>query len=697
MTTLLGLYRPLASAVAVTALLGSSLCAQSEPPPATDGSGEPQPSEAVRIDDEIVVTATRGARELADLPVSVTVVGRDQIRAAAATTTDDLLRTIPGIQLPPGDSTVNHPLSNFVSMRGLSGARALVLLDGQPMNDAFFGFVPFDEAPLGEIDRVEVVRGGSSSLYGSYALGGVIQLLTRPIETRRLDLRLEGGTQATRRGGLFAAERRGTLGLSLSADAFDTDGYQTLAAADRGAIDVASRTESTNLKLKLEQSIGETFSWHLRADRFDQEGIAGTRLSRNAREATGASAGANWQLAADGELALRLFARRQQFDSDNVDVPFFGGRSSEFVSNAHRTPGRDFGGSAVWNRGGSGRLRTLTAGVDLRRITGEDRSRNAVFPGVFDALEVGSGEQRSAGAFVQGSLVLGPRAELLLSARYDAWRNLDGRRELTPAAGAPDVERFADRSADEINPRLAVRFQAAPGLGLRAAAYRAFRAPNLDELYRTSSLSGSALVANPRLDPEILVGAEVGFDWAQGPLRAQVSAFRNEVEDRISFVATAFFPVFVLEVQNVGKARSDGIEAMVAADLGAGLSLDLGYAHTDSKIVENVVQPALVGKKVAGVPEEAASLGLTWRQAAGGTVALRGRHVGARFADSFNTEQLEAHEVFDLSASWPLGRRIEIFGVGQNLLDEEYAVSTFGGRILGAPRRVFGGLRVSFE
>lgn len=646
---------------------------------------------ATEVREEITVTATRSERPIEEVPVSVTVVDRQEIEAAPALTTDDLLRTVAGVNMPLASSTVIHPLSSFVSMRGLGGARALVLLDGEPMNDAFFGFTAWDGAPLDSLERVEVVRGGSSSLFGSYALGGAINLLTRPITGRQLSARALYGSNETSQASVYGSQMlRDDTGVSLHANRYDTDGYLTLEPAARGPIDVPSRSEVMDLQVRAEGQATSTVSWFARGGLLDQEGIAGTRLSRHTREGWDLSAGGRSWLGAAGQVDARLFFRDREMRTDNVEVPFFGGRSSEYVSNTHVTPSRDAGLSAVWTGGPAGpRVRSLVAGLDLRRIDGEDRARNFDSAGRLVLAQTSGGQQDAAGLFAEASLSPSSRVEVLLGARLDHWRNVDGQEVRRPGG----LSRFPDKTATEVNPRLAVRWQAAPGFALRGSAYRSFRAPNLDELYRSSSLSGSELIADPLLDPEILTGAEAGFDLTLGRLRGQVNAFRNDMRDRITFVATRFFPVFTLEVQNVGESRSEGVEAMLDFGLGDRWSAAATYTWTDSVIRDNPANRTLEGKRLPGVAEDTGSLSLRYAAPGGLTVAARGRYLGSRFVDAQNRTSLESHQVVDLFTSLPVGRGFELFAIAENLLDEEYAIGTFGGRTLGAPRQVFGGLR----
>ena len=145
---------------------------QSAPTPATGAGTE------LRLP-PVVVSATRLERTLADQPMSVTVVPKEQIQETPAQSLDDVLRTTVGINVPLIASYQIHPTGNSFSMRGLGGIRGLVMLDGVPINDPFFGYVQWNRVPMENIDRVEVVRGAAASVWGNYAMGGVVNIITR--------------------------------------------------------------------------------------------------------------------------------------------------------------------------------------------------------------------------------------------------------------------------------------------------------------------------------------------------------------------------------------------------------------------------------------------------------------------------------------------------------------------------------------
>src|SRR5574337_1412872 len=156
--------------------------------------------EAVRLE-PVVVSASRVEQRLRDVPANVTVITREDIAQSPARTVDDLLRQVPGFSLfRRSSSIVTHPTAQGVSLRGIgpSGvSRTLVLVDGVPLNDPFGGWVYWSKVPLESIERIEVTRGGGSGVYGNYALGGVINIVTRRPEARAAQAKIDVGTRDT--------------------------------------------------------------------------------------------------------------------------------------------------------------------------------------------------------------------------------------------------------------------------------------------------------------------------------------------------------------------------------------------------------------------------------------------------------------------------------------------------------------------
>src|ERR1051326_7749403 len=230
--------------------------------------------------ENIVITATRAERSANEVPVSVTVVPEQQIENAPAQSVDDLLRTIPGINLPFGSTLVQHPTAEAISMRGLGGIRTLVLLDGVPLNHPFFGYVQWNSVPKENISRIEVVRGGGSSLFGSYALGGVIDIITRVPEENEAAFEGSYGSHDTYRvngrvARVFADKK---LRVGLNVNYLDTDGYITTVPEKRGRIDIATSTDSLNFQARADYRVDETLDAYVRTNFYDNDQNLGSPL-----------------------------------------------------------------------------------------------------------------------------------------------------------------------------------------------------------------------------------------------------------------------------------------------------------------------------------------------------------------------------------------------------------------------------------
>ena len=661
----------------------TSAYAQTQTQPSQTSSDAKKPVTA-----EIVVTATRGERHVEDLPVSVSIIHGDAITHAPALTSDDLLRTIPSLSIPLIKAEAQHPTANSVSMRGLGGQRALIMVDGVPLNDAFFGYIHFEKVPTEAIDRVEVVRGGSSSLFGSYALGGAVNMLTKPPAGTMVHVDTGYGSLNTSKLNVYAGTKiSDALSIGGSINGFKTDGYVKIAPEVRGPADIASSSSSINGALRADYTPVSTLHFFGRTNYFANEQKLETRLSSNDRHIFDLMAGGSWSASPKTTMNGTLFYGADHFSTTNTDFVEPSSRSGEYISNVHSTPTTDLGGSLQWNRAFGGKIRYITLGGDARQIRGEDRANLFDPAGVQTGTEIGGGRQRFVGLFGEVSLAPMDRLEVLASGRLDSWTNHGFER--TTATGE---QVFPDRSESQFDPRLSVRYELAQGTALRGAIYRAFRAPTLDNLYRRFTSSGFALLPNANLGPETLVGGELGYDFFRGNFHGQANLFRSDVSNLIGTRITSFFPVFTVESINVGKTRSEGVELIAEYDVTRSLNVNFGYTHANAVIVSNPEDPSQEGQPAGGVPKNRVNFDVTWHLGGGSVVGLRARYLSEQI-DEFSGGFLDAHTVIDASVSRPIVAGLELFALGENLFNAKYIANNFGGPQLGAPRQWFGGIR----
>jgi outer membrane receptor protein involved in Fe transport len=652
-------------------------------------------------DQTIVITATRSARSIADVPASVSIVDNAQIEGTPGKTLDDVLRREPSVDLPLASAYQVHPTALNVSMRGLGGIRALVLLDGVPLNDPFFGYIQWTQVPLETVDRAEIVRGAGATLWGNYAMGGVINILTRPIDRTELIAEAGGGSYGTFRADGHAAYAGNGFGIGLDAGINHTDGYMQPIPEDRGPINVATSFTAHTVALSGNVDVTPTLSARARVSYFDNDQTLLTRLQKNRQRTWRYTGTLTQQLGQKGSVGLTLFHNNSRFVTFNTGTPEGADpRFVEFVENVHRTPEKDLGASIVWRQGFSGVLRELSAGLDYHGIGGTDTADIFDQNGTQVRTDIGSGRQRLVGGYVQADLRPTERFDALLSVRYQDFFNYKGV-DRTPGGLGANVP---NRHDTDVDPRLSLRYDLGGGFAFRAAAYRAFRAPTLDNLYRAFAIPGGIFFGNSMLKPETLEGAEAGVDFNRGPIRFQATAFANRIKHLItsrnladSELPPGFF--FGSRLINAGRARSRGVEAELDWQLSRSLTGMLAYTHADSIVTDNPEDPLSVGLQQAGVPKNRFSAGVDWTGPRGIRISPRVRYVSHTNGDADGFLRTDPHVVFDLAASAPIVKQVEAFVQIENLFDRRYVGTNdgFSPPLLGTPFTAFAGLRVKLQ
>ena len=388
--------------------------------------------------------------------------------------------------------------------------------------------------PLESIERIEVVRGGGSALYGNYALGGVINIVTSTPRTTRLQGTLAGGTHDTVHAHLQADAVTGPLALSLHGDVFSTGGFPIVKADQRGAVDIDADSQHQTFLGRLEYTLTSQLSLFLAGSYFHEERGNGTPLQENATEAGAVAAGGTLRTGDGSDWRLTVYTQLQTFDSTFARVS--SDRQVEALTTAQEVPSLGVGGSLQWTK----QLFTqhlVTAGIDAPGIDGESDEDLFNFAGTtITTRREACGQQRFVGLFAQDIFTPLPRLQLTVALRFDDVRNGDASRtDRTLATGAIARTDFPTTTDTSLSPKLAILYRATDTLSIRGAAYQAFRAPTLNELYRQFRVQNVVTLANPGLGPERLTGGEVGLDYSLhvGWLLA-VTGFWNALQDPIA-------------------------------------------------------------------------------------------------------------------------------------------------------------------
>ena len=662
-----------------------------------DGSGEALVIELAPITfaDETTVTAARLPARVRETAASIVAISSEDLAASAALPADAILRQVPGFTLfRRTDSRAANPTTQGASLRGVGGSgasRALVLDDGVALNDPFGGWIAWGRVVDESLDRIEVLRGGASDLYGAPALSGVIQMVRRDDAAGALDAEASYGSLGTADGSAFLAAGRGAWGLRIGAEAFRTDGYGLLPAEEAGAVDVAagSRHETADATVERRGAAARVF---LRGQYYDEARGNGTPLQVNDTRLWQVSAGTDG-VASRSTWSLRAYGLHEDYYQTFSAVA--ADRDSETLIRDQTVPSSAAGVSAQWEttRGDH----RLLAGVEGRWVEGE--SDEIAYAAAGDRIADAGGRQATGAVMIQDRLAAGPRLSIAASLRYDDWRNFDAFRRQGPVGSDPPKTPLASRSADSWSPRLGAVFQASPAWAVTANGYRSFRAPTLNELYRSFRVGNTLTLANENLGPERLWGAELGALWSPpgSGVFARVVGFWMEIDGAIANVTTSVTDALITrQRQNLGQTRSRGVEADAEVAVARGWLVSAGWMYDDSAVIRFPADPTLEGLRVPQVPRHQATLQLR----RDGTVfrgAIQGRYAGAQFEDDANQLRLPGFTALDARVGVSLTRSIEAFAAGENLTGKRFVVGRTPLVNLGPPRQVRGGIRVRLD
>jgi outer membrane cobalamin receptor len=640
------------------------------------------------ITETLVVSASQMDQPLSRVADTVTIIDGAEINSRQLSTIGEALASVPGFAVTrsggPGTITSVFP-------RGGDSDFTLVLVDGIRAN-AFGGGVDLSQVPLGDVERIEVVRGPQSSLYGSDAIGGVVQIITRRGGHPSATGRLEGGSRNTRRAaGSTTGELAGWT-WQAGGDYFSEDGFT-------GTRPGSGETVSNDDAEQRQAWAGGGYRWTSGTDlqavfRYvdTDRGAPGPYGSDPAQRFTGVNREAR------GETTRRSAGMRL--------VHPWGGASSRVrqrveldVADFDLAFSDQFGLSEGETKRTHGRVQTdaaLDAGLSVS--------------GGFEWV----GEEASSTFITAGSSPIPVRRRILGTFGEARW---DGHERITVQAGvrAEHITRqalegdgffrptFDDDSLTSINPKVAAAWlvsPASPAEGarawtrVRASAGTGIRPPDAFEI---------AFTDNPGLKPERSRGVEAGVTQAllAGRITLDATAFFNQYDDLIISVGR-LSDVSRYSTDNISNARARGVELSGAWRGGAQTQFGASYTFLDAEIraVDNTSQapaPFRVGDRLLRRPTHQGSVDFSWsgpRATAFATVAMRGITLDAEpsFGPSGGLFENAARAVVDAGGSWNLRRGVSLYARVMNLFDKAYE------EVLGYPapgRTAFAGVRLA--
>jgi outer membrane receptor protein involved in Fe transport len=657
---------------------------------------QPSAATTVRLQPEsqieqVTVTAYRTPLGSLESPVTTRQLAQQALNTTAAVTLDGKMRQLPGVELyRRSSSLVANPSSQGISLRGLgstAASRTLLTQDDVPLNDPFAGWIHWQEQPELAVKTIELVRGGASDLYGSSAIGGVINVVPERPTSDLAEFRSSYGAEGTNDDSLLVQARRGPWGVLLSGGILGTDGYIQEAPFQRGPVDIASNVHSQNGVLLAEHSQGP-LRLFVRGSGFNDARSNGTPDQTNGTRLWRYSTGADWQTPHSGSVVTRLYGStehfRQVFTSIS-NLPDFGDpdcsyRCGEIPRQFSLTPENELGGAAHWNQPfGAGLL--LVTGADTHDARVWDREQT---DGATAALTNLHDHQRDSAAYAEAMWVRAAWT-MTASARMDWFQNYDGQQLLWDGSNwtrTPNQPPQFDQRV--FDPRLGLSRKLWNHWAVSASGFRAFRAPSPNELYRTTQVGNMLTRPNGNLLSERATGWEIGLatEWRWSSIRT--SYFLTQVNRPITAVTVdAVSSPILLTRENLGQIESRGVSVDFQLAPRRWLAVDGGYQYADATVTRGSQD---LGHWIPEVARNLASMNVRAFRPALGTLNLQGRLSGRQYDDDANLFLLHGFFRLDAFASHDFGKRWQLFSAGENLLNRQIEVGKTPTTTLAMPR-----------
>lgn len=620
------------------------------------------------------------------------VIDRQRLQDSASGRIESVLGDVAGFQqFRRSDSRSANPSAQGATLRALGGnasSRTLLLLDGVPMADPFFGYIPFSALVPDRLSVVRVTRGGGIGAFGAGAVAGTIELASATRD--QLPGFAASAFYGSRDSTEVSASVTPDLGsgyVSLSGRWDRGDGFQTTPSDQRVAATVPAAYDGWSTNLRAVAPISATSEVQFRATLFEDQRTLRFAGADNSSQGQDASIRyidrGRWQVDALAYVQVRNFS--------NIVIS-----SSTFrrTLDQRNTPSTGIGGK-IELRPPVGEAHVLRVGVDSRFASGdmfEDayNANSASNPATF--RRHAGGQQWTRGIFVEDDWTPdGPDGRLVLTGgvRADRWSISDGfYRQVNATSGVGPSSDYADRSDWEVSGRAGALYRASDAIALRGAAYSGFRLPTLNELYRPFVVFPITTQANDALTPEKLKGAEVGIDLTPVPgISLSATGFINRLDDA---VANVTLTATTRQRRNIDRIVAKGVELTADATLGA-MRLSASYAYSRSRV--HAPGEAFDGLTPAQSPRHAASATIAYSPAQGPTLSTTLRYVAKQYEDDLQSDVLPHAITVDAIARLPLAGGVTLVARGENLLDETIVTRNAGGSMdLGTPRTLWIGV-----
>ncbi|MDB9312294.1 TonB-dependent receptor [Spirulina sp. CS-785/01] len=643
---------------------------------AQENSSEEEPTLRINVTDTILDTPTstpfRGNAPLRDSTRPTYVIDREQIEQQGARTIRETLRFLPGIL---GDGTTGTEVNGLSGqfIRGSNSSQVLILLDGRPINALGFGGFDLSEITTDVIERVEVLPGGGSTLYGSDAIGGIINIITRrPSDEFSGQVGVEVGSYGYNEQNLELSDSFGDFGYFLNYNrvAAENEYDYTIEGVTRTREN--NDTEYNNLAVRLEQEIGDRAL--LRFTSFylpKEQGLPGgvpvadppfgqgffNSLTDNNRKFTDQvlnDLSLEVDLGEDGNsvLTARFFLDYLNIRFDNRTevtetlsfTPPFQLQRTEPDQQRFETEQRSLGFQVQHNWQITPN-QNIVYGFDYRNTNVNNLTQNLTT----NKIRTNFNDEISQGAlFAQYAIDPVPAWTVVLGLRQEFSSLING---------------------SVTSPSIGTKIQASDSTIFRANYIRNFRTPTVANLFNANPTN----IGNPDLDPERGNSFDIGIDQAIGNAALlRLTYYNNTISDLIAFKRISPPENGVSGTwQNLGKVRSQGLEASVNVQPAPNVFFSIGYTLNEPEILKSV-NPEEEGQELRFAGADKLNLGVWYENQYGWYAGLLMNSLGSYPTNNTNTEFLPGYTTFDARLRAPITPDLTVEAGVRNLFDQRY-------------------------
>ncbi len=651
---------------------------------------------------EVVISASRSRLQQKDISQSVSVIGAEDIAISPYSNVEDIIRSIPGVYNFRHSSLHTNGIVSPLNMRGVGKNRVLLLVDGVPQNDNFnnsIAWVAWGHIPKDAVERIEILRGPSSNLYGSEGLGGVINIITKkPDEERAASVLAKAGNASTFGGHAFYSQRIKNFGFLLSGGYEETDGFYMV--EDPEDYEIKRWRKKGQVFGKLLYDFSSRSKLELSALFFNQDAGQGRAFFRQ-------------------ELMLNQYALNYSQFSNT-----FRFRGTAYLNQADKTAYQDNAADNYSTLNREEKFRNMySAGMDAEATFYKwqviDLTLGSSYKYVnFDYNVDYTGSDRNAGAmgyqqhispFLSADVkLLNNSLFLNLGFRYDYIQTSGARIwDTQSSAGKPAYDSTYNMTeAGSFSPKFGISWHPDSRTTIRASAGKGFRMPSLFDLYKVHVRGGGTYYrqANPGLKPEKIQSWDIGAERKLSDnLMAKVSFYQSLADDYIGdrLIDSARFSGgtktrYEYKLDNISEVKIHGLEFETHWIPVKYTSVNANYTFNISEIINDLENQSLEGNYLPNNPRHSGHFIANYLNPGMINVSL-GVNVFAKiFYDNENTLEKDSYYTIDLSISRKFINRMTVYLNAENILNNPYPIflSPSSGNTIAPGIIINGGIKV---